>query len=304
MYPAGPNDRLPRTSQAGEARSQTAACPYRLIDHGNGRKLEAIGQYRIDRPCPAALAVRPSVPERWGDADARFIKAGKTAEWQFLAPWPDDAVVDCGTFQMPVRPTPFGHIGLFPEQASNWEWIDALVRRGSANRVLNLFGYTGASSMAAAAAGASVSHVDAANPNVEAARCAAQLSGLRDAPIRYLVDDVRKFVARELRRHNGYDLVVLDPPAYGHGHRGAAWRLQRDLWPLLEACVQLIPRASGAMLITGHTADVGPREIRQWMGRVRLCNLEIGSGRAGIHDSSGRFLDAGFYVRATWGEPR
>lgn len=279
-----------------------AACSYRLIDHGHGRKLEAIGSYRIDRPCPAAAEVRPAMPECWADAEARFERAGQTAQWRFRNAWPQDITVQCGRFRMPVRPTPFGHIGVFPEQAPNWEWIDALVRRGRGNRVLNLFAYTGASTMAAAAAGASVSHVDAARPNVESARCAAEASGLGSASIRYLVDDARKFARRELRRNNRYDLVVLDPPAYGHGHRGAAWRLQRDLWPLLDQCVQLIPRGAGAMLITGHSAEVGPREIRQWLGRRGLSKLETESGRAGIRDSNGRFLDAGFYVRATWGE--
>ncbi len=216
---------------------------------------------------------------------------------------------------MPARPTPFGHIGLFPEQAANWQWIDRTIReiagreiagreiagRGTP-RVLNLFGYTGASSLAAAAAGAEVAHVDAAKPNVEAARAAAEASGLGEAPIRYLVDDARKFAAREVRRERVYDLVILDPPAYGHGHRGVPWRLERDLWPLLEDCLGLIPRHSGALLVTGHSAEVGPAEIRRWLGRFRFPRLEFDSGRAGLRDLSGRFLDAGFYVRAVWGE--
>lgn len=277
-------------------------CTYRLIDYGHGRKLEAIGSYHIDRPCPAAADSHPAVPEAWSNAQARFDRAGGAGGWRLRAPWPHDSVIDCGTFRMPVRPTPFGHIGLFPEQTPNWQWIDGLVRRGRAERVLNLFAYTGASTLAAAAAGAAVCHVDAAKPNVEAARAAAQASGLAEAPIRYLVDDARKFAARELRRNNGYDLVVMDPPAYGHGHRGATWRLQRDLWPLMEECLQLIPRSAGAMLITGHTADVGAREVGEWLSRRGLAGLEMDSGRGGLRDSHGRFLDAGFYVRATWGE--
>lgn len=275
---------------------------YRLIDFGRGRKLEAIGDYTIDRPSPAAATAELALPDRWADAAAIFKRDARSEGWQFRQPWPEQATVDCGNFRMPVRPTPFGHIGLFPEQASNWQWIDRLVREHSAARMLNLFAYTGASSLAAAAGGAEVAHVDAAKPNVEAARQAAEASGLSQAPIRYLIDDARKFASREVRRERVYDLVILDPPAYGHGHRGLPWRLERDLWPLLEDCVRLIPRESGALLVTGHSSEIGSREIRQWLGRFRFPRLKFDSGRSGVKDLSGRFLDAGFYVRAVWGE--
>lgn len=295
-----PTDHAPVGSESVGSESDGPA--YQLIDCGRGRKLEALGDYCIDRPCPAAAALQPMLADRWAGADAVFKRDVRSEGWQFRNPWPEQATIDCGSFQMPVRPTPFGHIGLFPEQAANWQWIDSLVRSVPEARVLNLFGYTGASSLAAAAAGARVAHVDAAKPNVEAARQAAEVSGLSESPIRYLIDDARKFASREVRRASVYDLVVLDPPAYGHGNRGLPWRLERDLWPLLEDCMRLIPRESGALLVSGHSAEIGASEIRQWLGRFRIPKLKFHSGRSGVKDRSGRFLDAGFYLRAVWGE--
>ena len=324
---------------------------YRLLDFGDGRKLEAIGDLVIDRPCPAADGVSKREPRRWRDADSVVLRGVAGEGWRHRRAWPESLAVDCGNFKMPIEATPFGHLGLFPEQRPNWEWIRSFAGRWSkaANsrraarpfRVLNLLGYTGATTLAAASSfdllpceplvdvGAEPSadvlavdfeplievvHVDAAKPNVEAAKRAASVNGL--GSIRFLVDDARKFVAREIRRQRCYDLVILDPPAYGHGAKGqggkgATWRLERDLWPLLEGCLKLLRRgtqsgrleASGycGLLLTGHTESCGPAEIRRWLRSQTEIPGKIESGRAGLEDEGGRFLDAGFYFRVEWG---
>ncbi len=274
---------------------------YALLDFGNGRKLESLSGYLLDRPCPAAEGFKRMSPKLWAHADAIYLRQGSQSGWKFHQPWPGELVINAGTFQMPAQPTPFGHIGLFPEQQPNWDWISKYVVDAKLTRVLNLFSYTGASTLAAASAGAHVTHVDAAKPNVEAAKRAALCSGLQDAPIRYIVDDARKWVEREKRRKQQYDLIVLDPPAYGHGRSGEAWRLERDLWPLLSECLSIQPQDRGGMIITGHSAVIGHREVRDWVQTQHLPHCKMAGGRAGTQDSNKRILDAGFFLRVLWG---
>jgi len=297
---------------------------YQLIDFGNGRKLESVAGRWIDRPSPAAEGISPGSPELWRKAVSRF-EAGKR-RWQHRPPWPDDLVVDTGLFQMPVRPTPFGHIGLFPEQQPNWQWLtqtpDTADRRPVANETkaddetsasrppsdqwtwgLNLFGYTGASTLAMAVGGLAVTHVDAAKPNVRAAKAAAKLNGLAEHPIRLIVDDAVKFAAREVRRKRCYQTIVLDPPAYGHGPTGAAWRIERDLWPLLIECLRLLPETGYRLLVTGHSPQVDQHDVQEFLIEkitahgLSPAHFEI--GRSGLADAAGRKLDAGFFVRCT-----
>ncbi len=286
---------------------------YRLIDFGDGRKLESLGDYIIDRSSPAALGKRRAQPQRWANADAKYDEVKKA--WDFRRPFPQEMLVDCGRFVMPVRPTPFGHLGFFPEQQSNWQWLaDSHLKSSKlpARNSLNLFAYTGASTMALATAGFQVAHVDAAKPNVNAARQAAHANELEQAPIRYLVDDAAKFAAREVRRNRVYHTIVLDPPAYGHSPNGKAWRLSRDLWPLMENCCRLIHNHSHCdtqgdkprMLVTGHSSDVGIQEIESFLRInpvIQSNAMEIESKRSGTRDASGRQLDAGFQVRITIG---
>lgn len=314
--------------------------PYQLLDFGDGRKLESLAGYVVDRPSPAAAGIERAVPQRWANADARFDSANK--RWDFRTPFPKSLQIDCDRFTMPAQPTPFGHIGFFPEQAANWRWLGDQVAKltaaapatvqqfpgpkfpepsGEVPAVppteppgvsgLNLFGYTGASSLALAAAGANVTHVDAAKPNVEAAKAAAAASGLRHAPIRYLVDDARKFVRRELRREKRYAAIILDPPAYGHGPSGKAWRLERDLWPLLEDCLRLLGKLGqidqrrskgtpGRLLLSGHSESINPEMVLDWLRSTSGPTFRAEFGRSQLSDLRGRRLDAGFYLRATW----
>lgn len=269
---------------------------YQLIDFGDSRKLESIGGYVIDRPSPAATWSRRMMPDRWADADASYDVATRT--WSYRNPWPRRHSIDCDGFTMPVAPTPFGHIGLFPEQADNWRWLQQC--QVTDGKALNLFGYTGASTMALVRAGFQVAHVDAAKPNVQAVRHAATASGMTDPPIRYLVDDAAKFAARDVRRGRRYHTIVLDPPAYGHAPGGRAWRLDRDLWPLMTHCLQLLAPESFRLLVTGHSPDVDDSVVTEFLEQsehIDMSTVNVDTGRSGLVDESGRTLDCGFYVR-------
>ena len=284
---------------------------YQLIDFGGGRKLESVGGHTIDRPSPAAEGFQRNSPKAWGAVDSRFD--AKRKSWDHRLAWPNSLVLECGDFRMPVRPTPYGHIGLFPEQASNWRWLaDTEVAKKEAKdkvdaqsvNALNLFAYTGASTMALVAAGFRVAHVDAAKPNVQAARSACDTNGWPEAPVRYLVDDAAKFAARERRRERIYHTIVMDPPAYGHSPSGKAWRLERDLWPLLTDCLHLIQPSGFRLLITGHSPEVTAGDVTHFLvdalqtkRGVKRSDLKIESGRNELADQSNRKLDAGFYVR-------
>ncbi len=284
---------------------------YELIDFGAGRKLESLGGYLINRPAPAASDTTRRDPSTWQSAGATYDEV--TTHWQMFTPWPQPCLLDAGLFRLPLRPTPFGHIGAFPEQQPNWQWLARIVdevqgrHRDRAVRALNLFAHTGGSTLAMASRGAAVTHVDAAKPNVTAAKQAAAASGLATAAIRYIVDDAMKLTAREVRRGRMYDVIVLDPPAYGHGPDGGAWRIERDLWPLIDLAAQLTAPGGGAMLVTGHSASLSHQHVRDYLkqhfSRSEVTNsIQIQCGRSSLADRCGRKLDTGFYVRAVWGD--
>ncbi len=272
---------------------------YQLIDFGRdasgvGVKLEALGDRIIERPSPAAERYQRKEPSRWVQADSTYDYRSKN--WIHRSAWPEDLLLPCGPFVMPVSPTPFGHIGLFPEQGSNWDWLSKCEPAKQKRLALNLFAYTGASTMALTRGGFEVVHVDAAKPNVEAAQRAAAINAFNDSPIRFIVDDAIKFVAREIRRGRRYHTIVLDPPAYGHSPTGKTWRLERDLWPLLDNCMKLVDPIDFRLLITGHSPQVDSQDV---IAHVRSkLEMRFESGRMTLGDLSGRKLDAGFYVRA------
>ncbi|TWU23062.1 23S rRNA m(2)G2445 methyltransferase [Novipirellula galeiformis] len=279
---------------------------YQLIDFGDGLKLESLSGHLVSRPSPAAEGIRRKHPQRWRDAHSVYHADAK--RWSHHSRWPETLSIDCGNFRMPVRPTPFGHIGLFPEQAKNWEWLSCVPQRDQL-QALNLFAYTGASTMALARAGFEVVHVDAAKPNVSAAKMAAAANDMSDAPIRYMVDDAAKFVAREVRRQRKYHTIVMDPPAYGHSPKGKTWRLERDLWPLVDDCLELIDPLNFRMLITGHSPQVDASDVLEYLMRSAAIKaaqkndrLRYKTGRSAIQDRSGRSLDAGFYLRVESGD--
>ncbi|WP_069803469.1 class I SAM-dependent methyltransferase [Thermogemmatispora onikobensis] len=223
---------------------------YALLDSGTGARLERLGPYCFVRPEPQALW-QPALPRAlWEKADAIFVSGSSPSEdqeqrgrWQFRRPLEPRWMVRYKDLSFWAAPTPFRHLGVFPEQASHWNWLADLVRAVAPRRpvrVLNLFGYTGLASLAAASVGASVTHVDASKKILEWARANQALSGLSSRPIRWIVDDALKFVQREVRRGSRYDGVIIDPPKFGRGPRGEVWKLQESLPTLLATCRSLL----------------------------------------------------------------
>lgn len=276
---------------------------YELLDFGGGRKLERFGSYVLDRPSSTAGRAVPSQPAIWKDADARFQReTGQQGRW--LGDLPPSWEVACLDFRLHLKPTDVGHLGIFPEQAANWAAIQRCVRRAVAQRseppkVLNLFAYTGGSTLAAAAAGADVVHVDAATNVVAWARQNAEISGLSAAPIRWIAEDARKFVEREIRRGNQYHIVILDPPSYGHGPKGQVWKLSKHLMPLLAMCGALTTTNRLMLLLTCHSTGISAADLE-----AMLADSVYGSCQAGavarplwIPTADGRRLPAGLVAR-------
>lgn len=283
---------------------------YQLLDFGAdskglGRRLERFGDLLLDRPCPAADGVAKCERGAWRDAVARYDGArAADGKWK---PSPKrwagegECRVPIGAgFSLGLTPTPAGQIGLFPEQFANWQWIhDQVARHERPLRVLNLFAYTGGSTLAAAAAGAEVTHVDASKPSVQLARDNAARSGLAEAPIRWIVEDAVRYCRREVKRSSHYDAVILDPPSYGHGPKGEDWRLERDLPVLLELCRELTEESRGFFLATCHTPGVGPAELSAYLSDaiVGHCGQPPASGRLWLKTRDDRRLDSGVYAR-------
>jgi len=280
---------------------------YELLDFGTGRKLERFGKLLLDRPSPAADFETRRHPTLWEKVDAQFHRqSDQRGVWKSASALPESWAIERQTSEpqrvvFEIKPTEFGHVGLFAEQAANWDWIEKQVRRAAnlknANtiKVLNLFAYTGGSTFAAAAAGAEVVHVDAAASVVAWARKNAELSGLTNAPIRWIVDDAMKFVQRELRRGSHYDAVILDPPSYGHGPKGEIWKLQRHLLPLLSACAELTKDSRAFMLLTCHSTGYGPAELQASLADAVHGHCQSGTvaRELSIQTADGRKLPSG-----------
>ncbi len=282
---------------------------YELLDFGDGRKLERFGDCVLDRPCPAAESAKAR-PELWKAADARF-EGPRAAEGEWspaVEQWSADEwviKVDELKFALGLAPLPTGQVGVFPEQFKNWQWISKQIQRADAPlKILNLFAYSGGSTLAAAAAGAEVTHVDAAKSTVSRARANAKLSGLGDAPIRWIVEDAVKFCQRELKRGSRYHGVILDPPSYGHGPKGEPWSIQHDLLPLLELCGELTAERRAFVLCSCHTPGIGPAELSAYLsdGIFGHCGQPPRSGKLSLQTANGRKLPSGVFAR--WpGEP-
>lgn len=285
---------------------------YELIDFGDGRRLERFGDLVLDRPCPAAAETAKAKKAAWSEATARYSGTRATdGKWTPAAKrWAAEnachlQLSEQQAFTLAITPTPAGQVGLFPEQLSNWQWIAQRVSRlvkarpEEPPRVLNLFGYTGGSTLAAACAGAIVTHVDASKPSVALARANAERSGLAEAPIRWLVEDAVRYCQREVKRDARYDAVILDPPSYGHGPKGEDWRLDRDLPTLLDLCATLVDRAPQFFLATCHTSSVGPAELSAYLSDavVGHCGQPPADGRLWLKTRDGRRLESGVYAR-------
>jgi len=277
---------------------------YRLIDSGNGRKLEDLGGVLVDRQAPSAVW-SPRLPEKdWRRVQGRHIRSDKGGgHWEWLGREPGSWTVDCGPNRMILKATPFGHIGLFAEQAEQWLWIEETCRGlsqglGRPPEILNLFAYTGGSSLAAARGGASVTHVDAARGVVDWAVNNAAENDLSGRKVRWLVDDAAGFCARELRRERRYDGIILDPPSFGRGKKGEIWKIEDHLAPLLSDLAELTEGKPSLMLLSCHSPGYTPIALEQLADDYFAREgHEVASGEMWVPEEGGRRLPSGFFTR-------
>ena len=253
---------------------------YELIDTSCGEKLERWKDIILIRPDPQIIWNTERVNPLWHNAHARYHRSSSGGgSWERYKSVPDVWTVKYRDLQFNLKPMGFTHTGLFPEQAVNWDlmsdMIDRRVRKGKEVKVLNLFGYTGAATLAFAAEGANVTHVDASKGMVLWAKDNAVASRLADKPIRWLVDDCKKFVLREIRRGNKYDGIVMDPPSYGRGPGGEVWKIEEQLWDLLTICSQILTDEPLFFLLNSYTTGLSPSVMKYMLASV------IAKGRGG-----------------------
>ncbi len=235
---------------------------FHLIDSGNGVKLEKWNKFLLLRPDPQAVWSK-SNDKLWSNVDAVYIRNSKGGgEWTYYnksIPESWNMVYENMVFK--VRPTGFKHTGLFPEQAANWDWISSMVKEKKVSNVINLFGYTGAATIAAALAGANVCHVDASKGTVNWCKENLHLSKVEAGRVRLIVDDCMKFIQREERRSKKYDAIIMDPPSFGRGAAGEVWKLEKDLWDLFVSCKKILSDKPKFILINSYTSGLSPLAV-------------------------------------------
>lgn len=281
------------------------ATDYALLDSGDMQKIERVGPYTLVRPSPQAIW-SPRLPEtEWAKADGVYHRTSDGGgHWTWKGKVKREFEVLYNSLNLEVHLTNFGHMGLFPEQAENWEWLRSLIRGRLARTndrnlyVLNLFGYTGGSTLACSQAGAHVAHVDAAKNVVDWARKNAKICNLDERPIRWLVDDALKFVKKEQRRGPRYQGIILDPPSFGRGPQGEVFKIEKDLIPLLEGCRDILSNDGLFVLYSCHTPGFTPLTMQNQVEQMlsgRRGKME--SGEMTVRDSGGRPLPSGAYAR-------
>lgn len=281
-----------------------ASDTYTLLDFGNGRRLEQWGPVVVDRPDPTAVGL-PASPAEWSQAQAVYEGEKGRGRWNRRTALPDEWNVLCGDLEFIVHLTPYKHTGLFPEQAENWRWMRAqAAQSGRTLRVLNLFAYTGGSTIALAKDGHFVTHVDASRPAITLAKRNANLNDIPDDRIRWMLEDAVTFVRRECQRGKTYDAIILDPPVVGHSPSGAVWRIERDLAPLLESCVKLLSSQPVFLLLNGYahgdtTADFQRLLTGILMKRSAHKRFRIEAHSLDVVSSAGRRLSTGIVARCS-----
>ena len=274
---------------------------YEVIDCSKGEKLERWGDYILVRPDPQVIWDTPRKEKGWHKMNAHYHRSKKGGgEWEFFD-LPQQWSIHYRSLTFQLKPFSFKHTGLFPEQAANWDWFSELIKKaGRPVKVLNLFAYTGGATIAAAAAGASVTHVDSSKGMVTWAKENAASSGLADAPIRWIVDDCVKFVEREIRRGNHYDAIIMDPPSYGRGPKGEIWKIEESIHPLVKLCAQLLVDRPLFFLINSYTTGLQPAvlsyligtELKRFPGKVTADEIGLPVSSNGLTlpcGASGRF---------------
>jgi 23S rRNA (cytosine1962-C5)-methyltransferase len=295
-------DREPAVAEMPGVMRTEAWADYALLDSGHGRKLERYGRFTVVRPEPQCLW-SPALPaEAWDKADAVFDPTDEedAGRWKFRGAPVDSWPLSWGGVKFHGRFTAFRHLAFFPEQAANWTWLDAAVRgAGGQPRVLNLFGYTGVASLVMAAAGAAVTHVDASKKAVGWARENAALSGLAERPIRWITEDARKYVQREVRRGSKYEGIILDPPKYGRGPDGEVWRLFEDLPELAGLCAELLSENAAFLVLNAYAERISGAALSGLLAeklKGRGGQIEWGE-LALVQDGGARQVGMSFYAR-------
>lgn len=266
---------------------------YEVIDTSEGEKLERWGKYILLRPDPQVIWNTPKRNPCWKKLNGHYHRSSKGGgEWEFFN-LPDEWTIKYGELTFNLKPFSFKHTGLFPEQAVNWDWFSDIIRKSLNEniyseerpfKVLNLFAYTGGATIAAAAAGAHVTHVDASKGMVGWAKENAASSGLSEAPVRWLVDDCVKFVEREIRRGNKYDGIIMDPPSYGRGPKGEIWKIEESVYPLIELCSNLLSEDARFFLINSYTTGLQPLVLNYMLNTLIVPKLggKVEAGEIGL----------------------
>ncbi len=307
---------------------------YELIDSGLGKKLERYGEYLLVRPDPEALWKKTLTEDEWKKIDLEFVRNGNKTKWVIKNGIPKSWNISFGNLNFSIKPTSFKHTGLFPEQLPNWEWMEGVIKNkelriknmgaelldnfsgprvvspdheklsnDSTNRkisVLNLFAYTGGATLACASAGAEVCHVDGSKTATAWARENAELSGLGDAPIRWIVEDVILFLKREIKRGRRYDAIIMDPPSFGHGPKDELWKIEEHFINLMELCQQILSEDPLFVLINGYTAGYSPIAYQNnliEMMKGHVGNIEIGELVLEESSIDKRLLPCGIFAR-------
>jgi len=277
---------------------------YELIDSSKGERLERWGKYILIRPDPQVIWSSDMKAPEWKKADAEYERKGGGGKWKENS-LPAEWRISYKDLNFIIAPGGFKHTGLFPEQAANWDWFSELIKNaGRPVKVLNLFAYTGGATVAAAAAGASVCHVDAAKGMVQRAKDNAAISGLANAPVRYIVDDVRKFLIREKRRESYYDAVIMDPPSYGRGPGGEVWKLEESLEELLNLSADILTEKPLFFLLNSYSTGLSPLTMRHALElslkRKGYAPAFAEEGELALRSRDGMMLPCGGSVRITF----
>lgn len=264
---------------------------YEVIDTASGEKLERWGNYILVRPDPQVIWDTPKTNKGWKKMNGHYHRSAKGGgEWEFFD-LPKQWTIEYKELTFHLKPFSFKHTGLFPEQAANWDWFGAKIKEAKRPiKVLNLFAYTGGATLAAAKAGAQVTHVDASKGMVTWAKENAASSGIPDTSIRWIVDDCVKFVEREIRRGSHYDAIIMDPPSYGRGPKGEIWKIEDAIHPLVKLCAQLLSEKPLFFLINSYTTGLAPSvlsymlsiELKKYQGRVEASEIGLPVTQTGL----------------------
>ena len=273
---------------------------YEILDMANGEKLEKCKDVILVRPDPQIIWKSKSFPERWKNANARYIRSSTGGgNWDFNKKVPANWQVKYKELIFNIKPMGFKHTGLFPEQAVNWDWMINKIQHANRDiKVLNLFAYTGGATVACSYAGASVCHVDSSKGMVTWAKENITSSGLQNNPVRYIIDDVVKFVSREIRRGNKYDAIIMDPPSYGRGTNGEVWKFEENISDLVELCTKVLSDRPLFFLINSYTTGISSTVLENILRLNIKAKGKLSSGELGLPmKDSNLVLPCGIFSR-------